>query len=69
MRWNVPNAAVGRIFLVAIALDEDAALGRAGAVERQERRTRLEGVARSVFALPRRPRIARGRPLRRQQGA
>ena len=31
MRWNVPNTAVGRIFLVAIALDDDAALGRASA--------------------------------------
>ena len=29
MRWNVPNTAVGRIFLVAIALDDDAALPRA----------------------------------------
>ena len=52
MRWNVPNTAVGRIFLVAIALDDDAALGRASAGERRERQARLEDVARSVFALP-----------------
>ena len=72
MRWNVPNTAVGRIFLVAIALDDDAALGRASAGERRERRerqARLEDVARSVFALPGRPRISRGRPLRCQRGA
>ena len=49
MRWNVPNTAVGRIFLVAIALDDDAALGRASAGERRERKARLEDVARSVF--------------------
>lgn len=66
MRWNVPNTAVGRIFLVAIALDDGAALGRANA---GERKARLEDVARSVFALPRRPRISRGRPLRCQRGA
>ena len=72
MRWNVPNTAVGRIFLVAIALDDDTALGRASAGERRERRerqARLEDVARSVFALPGRPRISRGRPLRCQRGA
>ena len=72
MRWNVPNTAVGRIFLVAIALDDDAALDRASAGERRERRerqARLEDVARSVFALPGRPRISRGRPLRCQRGA
>lgn len=72
MRWNVPNTAVGRIFLVAIALDDDAALGRASAGERRERRerqARFEDVARSVFALPGRPRISRGRPLRCQRGA
>ena len=45
MRWNVPNTAVGRIFLVAIALDDDAALPRAGAGERRERQARLEDVA------------------------
>ena len=66
MRWNVPNTAVGRFFLVAIALDDDAALGRASVGERQ---ARLEDVARSVFALPGRPRISRGRPLRCQRGA
>lgn len=66
MRWNVPNTAVGRIFLVAVALGDDAALGRASAGERQ---ARLEDVARSVFALPGRPRISRGRPLRCQRGA
>lgn len=69
MRWNVPNTAVGRIFLVAIALDDDAALPRASAGERRERRARLEDVASSVFALPGRPRISRGRPLRCQRGA
>lgn len=69
MRWNVPNTAVGRIFLVAIALDDDAVLGRASVGERRERQARLEDVARSVFALPGRPRISRGRPLRCQRGA
>lgn len=66
MRWNVPHAAVGRIFLVAIALDDAAALGRGGAPERQRR---FEDVARGVFALPRRTRISRGHPLRRQKEA
>ena len=69
MRWNVPNTAVGRIFLVAIALDDDAVLPRASAGERRERRARLEDVARSVFALPGRSRISRGSPLRCQRGA
>ncbi len=69
MHWNVPSATVGRIFLVAIALDDDAALGRASAGEGRERQARLEDVARSVFALPGRPRISRGRPLRCQRGA
>lgn len=60
MCWNVSSAAVGRIFLVAIALDGDSALVRDG-----ERRCRaFDEVARSVFALPRRSHISRGRPLR-----
>lgn len=65
MHWNVPSATVGRIFLVAIALDDDSALERGG----EARRRASEEVARSVFALPRRPRISRGRPLRCQRGA
>lgn len=69
MRWNVPNTAVGRIFLVAIALDDDAVLGRASVGESRERQARLEDVASSVFALPGSPRISRGCPLRCQRGA
>ena len=59
--WETIGPCAGRL--------GQAVLGRASVGERRERQARLEDVARSVFALPGRPRISRGRPLRCQRGA
>ena len=63
MRWNVSPAAVGRIFLVAIALGEADGLPGPPMGHLPRRYGRAGDAARSAFAFPCRTHVSRGRPL------